>query len=179
VRTPPLTRPRPPAPIADAFQYLNATGGQELESVYPYTQGKGSCAFAAGKVQPETQTTGAFNLTSGDLDELQLKVATVGPVTVGIDANACFSAYQSGVYDGDAKPYCSDGGAASCGEDPASLTHAVIVVGYGHDGQTGLDYWWIRNSWGAQWGLGGYMKWARGPKYGNFCGLATCASYPM
>ena len=100
-------------------------------------------------------------------------------MSVGIDANACFSAYQSGIYDGDAKPYCSDGGAASCGTAPSDLTHAVVVVGYGTDNTTGTDYWIIRNSWGSQWGEQGYMRWARGPKYGNFCGLSTCAAYPL
>ena len=42
---------------------------------------------------------------------------------------------------GDSKPFCSDGGAASCGTDPASLTHAVLVVGYGTDSTTQQDYW--------------------------------------
>jgi len=34
--------------------------------------------------------------------------------------------------------------------------HAVVVVGWGQ--QNGVDYWEIRNSWGAQWADGGYCR---------------------
>jgi hypothetical protein len=27
------------------------------------------------------------------------------------------------------------------------VDHAVVVVSYGHDDKTGLDYWVIKNSW--------------------------------
>jgi C1A family cysteine protease len=47
----------------------------------------------------------------------------------------------------------------------------VIAVGYGHDETTGLDYYLIRNSWGANWGDRGYVKLARqGDGYG-VCGV--------
>lgn len=39
-------------------------------------------------------------------------------------------------------------------------THAAVVVGYGHE--DGLDYWLVKNSWGTDWGLGGYFKIGRG-----------------
>jgi hypothetical protein len=35
--------------------------------------------------------------------------------------------------------------------------HAVVAVGFGKDEQ-GREYWKIRNSWGADWGEGGYVR---------------------
>lgn len=60
-----------------------------------------------------------------------------------------------------------------------SLDHAVIAVGYGHDETTGLDYYLIRNSWGANWGDLGYVKLARqGDGYG-VCGVQEISVFAM
>ena len=40
--------------------------------------------------------------------------------------------------------------------------HAIAVVGYGVD--NGTPYWLIKNSWGTDWGNGGYFKLYRGSK---------------
>lgn len=39
-----------------------------------------------------------------------------------------------------------------------SIDHAVNMVGWGHDSDSGKDYWIIRNSWGTYWGENGYMR---------------------
>ena len=72
-----------------------------------------------------------------------------------------FRYYKSGVYDG------------KCASGPADVNHAVVAVGYGND--RGADYFTVRNSWGADWGVDGYFQIARGK---NKCGLADCASFP-
>ena len=54
------------------------------------------------------------------------------------------------------------------------MNHAVLAVGYGTLG--GLDYWYVKNSWGAAWGDKGYFKILRGT---NMCGIAMCNSYPI
>jgi hypothetical protein len=47
--------------------------------------------------------------------------------------------------------------------------HAVAIVGWGTDLTTKQDYWIIRNSWGPEWGLDGYLYMARGS---NMCCVA-------
>mmetsp|Transcript_131461 Transcript_131461/g.294142 ORF Transcript_131461/g.294142 Transcript_131461/m.294142 type:complete len:409 (-) Transcript_131461:103-1329(-) len=66
-----------------------------------------------------------------------------GPVVVSVAANG-WSMYQSGVF-------------GSCAVD-AVVNHAVLLIGYGHDQQSGKDYWLIRNSWGDDWGNQGTIK---------------------
>ena len=36
--------------------------------------------------------------------------------------------------------------------------HAVLAIGYNRDNFTGDDYVIIKNSWGNNWGEGGYVK---------------------
>ena len=60
-----------------------------------------------------------------------------------------------------------------------SLDHGVVAVGYGTEEDGGRDYWLVRNSWGADWGEGGYIRMQRGAGNGGLCGIAMEASFPI
>eukprot|EP01068_Selenidium_serpulae_P007390 Selendium_serpulae@DN4695_c0_g1_i2.p1 len=157
-----------------AFEYIRYSGGLETEYDYPYQDGGNgshpvhSCAFAPSKLGDEALRSavpyGSFNITFRDEFELREVVATTGPVTIAFDVQDDFRFYKKGVYKND-----------TCHRDIQSVNHAVLIVGYGIDSETGIPYWLVKNSWGADWGDGGYFRIERGT---NMCGLADCAAFP-
>merc|ERR1711988_1179889 len=86
------------------------------------------------------------------------------PVSIAIEADkAIFQSYKAGVLTG------------MCG---AQLDHGVLVVGYGTD-SSGGDYWKVKNSWGATWGMEGYVLLQRGKTGAGECGILSQPSYPV
>lgn len=78
-------------------------------------------------------------LLAGDEDAMMKALATVGPISVAIDAShESFQFYSEGVY---YEPQC----------DSQQLDHGVLAVGYGTEENTGEDYWLVKNSWGTSW----------------------------
>jgi cathepsin L len=144
-----------------AFEYIKSNHGIDTESSYPYTAQDGQCQFKKNSIG--ATCTGYVDITSGSETALRDAVATVGPVSVAIDAgHSSFQSYSSGVYD---EPECS----------PTYLDHGVLAVGYGTTDQ-GVDYWIVKNSWGEVWGTKGYILMSRNKN--NQCGIATQSSYP-
>lgn len=144
----------------NAFSYIKDNDGVDTEESYPYQAEVGKCNFNASNVG--ATDTGFVDIPSGDEQSLKAALASVGPISVAIDAgHSSFHFYYKGVYD---DPACSS----------TKLDHGVLAVGYGtEDGQ---DYWLIKNSWATVWGDQGYVKIARKD---NLCGVATKASYPL
>nr|QBK51063.1 late digestive cathepsin L [Ixodes ricinus] len=145
----------------NAFQYIKANGGIDTEKSYPYTGEDGQCVFDKSNVG--AADTGFVDVQTGDETQLMKAVASVGPISVAIDAShISFQFYAQGVYD---EPACSS----------EMLDHGVLAVGYGT--LNGKDYWLVKNSWGADWGQEGYILMSRNKN--NQCGIASNASYPL
>ena len=145
-----------------AFKYIKDNGGIDTEESYPYEDQYNICRYR--KKDVGATDIGFIDIPHGDEDALKAAVATVGPVSVAIDASGFISQfYAEGVYN---DPNCSS----------ENLNHGVLAVGYGVD-DNGEEYWLVKNSWGTKWGDEGYIKMARNKQ--NMCGIASMASYPQ
>nr|CDJ26734.1 cathepsin L-like cysteine peptidase 5 protein [Tityus serrulatus] len=177
-----------------AFVYVMRNHGLDTEESYPYLGINEPCHFKNSTIgnpwlyqiifynviclihlhflqnEPchfKNSTIGAkcthyIKISSGNEDDLKKAVATVGPISVGIHANDKFMNYKSGIYD---DPHCK----------AKQFNHGVLVVGYGS--KNGDDYWIVKNSWGTDWGMDGYILMARNKH--DQCGIAAFASYPI
>lgn len=147
----------------NAFRYVKDNGGIDTEQTYPYKAEDEKCHYNPSNKGATDK--GFVDIESGNEEQLKAAVATVGPISIAIDAShESFQLYSDGVY---VDPSCSS----------QELDHGVLIVGYGNDASSGLDYWLVKNSWGETWGQGGYIKMARNQD--NQCGVATQASYPL
>lgn len=145
-----------------AFQYIKDNKGIDTEKTYPYEGIDDKCRY--NPKNSGATDKGAVDIPQGDEAKLAEALATVGPVSVAIDASQeSFQFYSKGVY---FDQNCSS----------EQLDHGVLAVGFGTD-ENGQDYWLVKNSWGTTWGDQGYIKMARNRD--NHCGIASSASYPL
>merc|ERR1712108_81816 len=83
-------------------------------------------------------------LPSNEKQPLLNAVSGQGPLAVSVDASA-WGSYEEGIFDG-------------CNNVNPDINHAVQLVGYGTDENSGENFWLVRNSWGPSWGENGYIR---------------------
>jgi len=151
----------------NAFTWIGKNGGLCSESSYPYTSGvtktSGSCKTEC--INIINSDVISFNDVSSSSDNSMMTALSFQPVSIAIEADQKeFQLYKSGVFTG------------TCG---TNLDHGVLAVGYGS--LNGLDYYYVKNSWGKSWGDEGYIMLGRGPQYNKGdgqCGILLQGSYP-
>ncbi|XP_074509131.1 cathepsin S, ortholog2, tandem duplicate 1 [Sebastes fasciatus] len=145
--------------MSQAFQYVIDNQGIDSDASYPYKGLTQQCSY---NPQYRAANCSAYTfLPEGDEGALKQGLATIGPISVAIDATRPrFAFFRSGVYDDE-----------SCTQ---KVNHGVLAVGYGT--LNGQDYWLVKNSWGSTFGDQGFIRMARNKN--NQCGIALYACYP-
>ncbi|KAH6808890.1 hypothetical protein C2S51_026673 [Perilla frutescens var. frutescens] len=145
-----------------AFSFIQHNQGITTNERYSYMEKKGACSHE--KYSPVVTIDGYERVPSNDEDALQRAVAHQ-PVAVAVDSNSNnFQLYAGGVL------------VEGCGTNP---DHQVTIVGYGTTSD-GTKFWIIKNSWGTNWGEGGYMRLKRGiDSKEGLCGITKVANYPI
>lgn len=149
--------------MEDAFKFEETAKGLCTEDDYPYLASDDSeCSDDCTKV-PHTQVKDFSDLAQGDKHGL-IASLVIQPTSVAMAADSAgFQFYSGGVFDDD-----------SCGAD-GDIDHGVLAVGYGHDEESGHNFFKIKNSWGEDWGDGGYFRVKRDSK--NQFGTCAILAY--
>jgi len=145
-----------------AYEYVIKTGGMESENSYPYVGENGVCNFNTTEVVA-TITNWAYITQNKNETEMQYGLVAKGPLSICVDAQI-WQYYDGGVI----TDFCGD-----------QLDHCVMITGYGNyvdDIWGTYQIWYIRNSWGEDFGYNGYIYVERGY---NLCGVADEVTLPI
>jgi len=143
--------------MANAFTYIIKNKGLEAETTYPYTAQDGKCHFNPAKIVADIDN---FTFVPKKVAQMEFYVVNTGPMSIAADASM-WQYYYEGVW------------YFPCG---TQLDHGILIVGYGVEtdifGQQ-MPYWIIKNSWGGDWGVDGYILIEKGD---DVCGIQQ---YPI
>ena len=135
------------------YDYQELTGlvkyGVCNDNVYPYTDDEQVCQVFSWDA-PRTTFQSWHRVGCNDIDAIKTAIMTYGVIDAAVYVGSAFSAYSGGIYQ-DSK--------TSCPSIPCYYTktnHIIALVGWDDNGGDG--YWILRNSWGTDWGEGGYMR---------------------
>eukprot|EP01087_Luapelamoeba_hula_P025025 TRINITY_DN972_c0_g1_i1.p1 TRINITY_DN972_c0_g1~~TRINITY_DN972_c0_g1_i1.p1 ORF type:complete len:367 (+),score=62.35 TRINITY_DN972_c0_g1_i1:28-1101(+) len=138
----------------NAYTYIIKNNGIDTESSYPYEGVDDTCRYNAAN---KGAMISNWTFVSKDENQMAAYLVAHGPLAIAADA-AEWQFYVWGVFD------------APCG---TQLDHGILIVGYGTEVDEfgfSIDYWIVKNSWGDDWGLAGYLWIQRGV---GECGLNT------
>lgn len=135
------------------------------ESQVPYLGENGECSqstgvlamnqmFGGANVGASFGMTGWETLPKNEQEPLMRALVERGPAAVSVGA-APWQSYESGIFDG-------------CEKD-SIIDHAVVLIAYGKDAETGSKFWKIQNSWGSDWGETGHIRMLRHDD--AYCGI--------
>lgn len=127
------------------------------EQSYPYTgQDGGACRRGCTVILNPGSIWGHYSVPADEDSHCAALVQR--PLSVVVDAHpgGAFQHYGGGILN-------------NCPQNPTD--HAVLLVGYGY--YKGQPYWKIKNSWGAGWGLGGFVLLARGVGGAGSCSMLS------
>ena len=132
--------------MANAFQYVINNKGIDTEASYPYQAANGQCHFNPATIGAKINS---YHFVDKDPKQMAAQIAAYGPISIAADASL-WQYYYTGVW------------YFPCG---TQLDHGILIVGYGTEtdilGQE-MSYWIVKNSWGASWGMDGYILIERG-----------------
>jgi C1A family cysteine protease len=137
--------------------WAKATGLPLTVDYGPYTAGGGaprSCAYKNGMTLYKISDWGFADSNGGQgvtpVADIKVAIATYGCVGAAIAADDAFEAWGDPQNNPNmSKPFQGSGS--------TSIDHDIILVGWVDDSTQAGGSWILRNSWGPDWGVGGYM----------------------
>ena len=143
------------------------TKGLCTEKDYPYTSGGGKDGKCETTCTPAVAIKKGVELPARNESTLMAAIAMT-PLSLSVDASQdkIWQSYAGGVVTE----------SCPCNKDNC-LDHGVTAVGYGTSGKD--DYYLVKNSWGTDWGMAGYILLGRGTQYGpgGQCGVLIDNAY--
>lgn len=118
-----------------AFEYVKKAGGIQYESDYPYTSYYGVDGVCNSNSSNYAVTVEDYYSITGEEDMADYVIST-GTLSICLAASTWYT-YQSGII-------------STCDNN---VDHCVQIVGVNMK----EGYWIVRNSWGTDWGLDGYI----------------------
>jgi C1A family cysteine protease len=125
-----------------AYAYVAEAGGIDTYASYPYTAETGTCSFNQATIAAKLNPSNSWTYVTQNENEGEMVNYLVahGPLSICVDASS-WQFYTSGVLL-----------ASDC---TTSIDHCVDAVGYNLGANP--SYWIVRNSWGTDWGLNGFI----------------------